>query len=83
MLLLRHMSRLPQYVCRDCVRQQHTLHSKLSSQLRPKIGWAAEEQDVGVRDAAWQDQAGRIKAGAQQSMLSVLEDRGFVKDVAG
>ncbi|KAH3912346.1 tyrosine--tRNA (Tyr) ligase [Parastagonospora nodorum] len=35
------------------------------------------------QDAAWAERAGTIRAGAQQSMLSVLEERGFVKDVAG
>jgi tyrosyl-tRNA synthetase len=31
----------------------------------------------------WSKQAARIKAGAQKSMLSVLEERGLVKDIAG
>jgi hypothetical protein len=79
MSLLRHLSRPRQYVCQQCIRRQHTL----ARGERPKKGWAAEDADVEARSAAWQEQAGRIRSGAQQSMLSVLEERGFVKDVAG
>ncbi|KAF3051622.1 tyrosyl-tRNA synthetase [Didymella keratinophila] len=50
---------------------------------RPKKRWAAEYADEAVRQAEWEQNAGRIRTGAQQSMLSVLEERGFVKDVAG
>jgi tyrosyl-tRNA synthetase len=50
---------------------------------RPAKKWAAEEADAVTRNAIWEEQAGRIKSGSQQSMLSVLEERGFVKDVAG
>jgi tyrosyl-tRNA synthetase len=50
---------------------------------RPKNGWAGEESDAVARSAAWEEQADRIRSGAQQSMLSMLEERGFVKDVAG
>jgi tyrosyl-tRNA synthetase len=79
MSLLRHVARRRQYVCQQCVRSQHTLaHGE-----RPRIEWAAEEADPVARAAAWEEQAGKIRSGAQQSMLSVLEERGFVKDVAG
>jgi tyrosyl-tRNA synthetase len=79
MSMLRHLSRSRQYVCQHCIRRQHTL----ARGERPAKRWAAEESDVVARSAAWQEQAGRIRSGAQQSMLSVLEERGFVKDVAG
>jgi hypothetical protein len=79
MLLPRHLSRSRQYVCQSCVRRQHTL----ARGERPPKRWAAEDADAVARNAAWQEQAGRIRSGAQQSMLSVLEERGFVKDVAG
>lgn len=45
--------------------------------------WAAEEADAALRQAQWEEQAGHIRSGSQQSMLSVLEERGFVKDIAG
>lgn len=50
---------------------------------RPKAKWAAEDPNPAARQAEWEDQAGKIKSGMQQSMLSILEERGFVKDVAG
>ncbi|KAH7079104.1 tyrosyl-tRNA synthetase-like protein [Paraphoma chrysanthemicola] len=86
MSLLRHLSRPRQYVCQHCIRRvhvwehgnrgKHGKHSKESS-------WAGEETNAVARQDAWEKQAGRIRSGAQQSMLSVLEERGFVKDVAG
>lgn len=47
------------------------------------MNWAAADADPALRHSQWEEQAGRIRSGAQQSMLSVLEERGFVKDVAG
>lgn len=79
MSLLRHLSRRSQYVCQHCIRRQHTL----ARGERPPKKWAAEEADAVARNTKWEEQAGRIRSGSQQSMLSVLEERGFVKDVAG
>jgi tyrosyl-tRNA synthetase len=79
MLMLRHVSQRRQYVCRQCIRSQHSL----ARGERPKKRWAAESADEAARHAEWEQNAGRIRTGAQQSMLSVLEERGFVKDVAG
>jgi tyrosyl-tRNA synthetase len=45
--------------------------------------WGAECKDAAALSAAWEQKAGTIRSGAQQSMLNVLEERGFVKDVAG
>jgi hypothetical protein len=79
MSVLRHLPRPRQFVCRSCIRQQHTL----TRGERPKARWADEEKDVAAREAQWEDQAGKVRSGMQQSMLSLLEERGFVKDVAG
>lgn len=79
MPLLRHLSRPRQFVCRQCIRKQHTL----TRRERPTVQWAGEDPDPAVRQSEWEEQAGRIRAGMQQSMLSVLEERGFVKDIAG
>lgn len=79
MLMLRHVSQRQQYICRQCIRTQHTL----ARGERPKKRWAAEYTDATARHAEWEQNAGRIRTGAQQSMLSILEERGFVKDVAG
>jgi tyrosyl-tRNA synthetase len=52
--------------------------------LAPDVkAWAAKNKNTTARQATWDERAGRIKAGAERSMLSVLEERGFVKDVAG
>jgi tyrosyl-tRNA synthetase len=79
MSMLRHVSRQRQYLCQHCVRRYH----KAVREPGWSKPWAAELEDAAARDAAWEEQAGRIRSGAQQSMLSVLEERGFVKDVAG
>jgi hypothetical protein len=79
MSLLRHLSQRRQYVCRQCVRTQHTL----ARGERPRQKWAHEEPDQASQLAEWEEQADKIRIGAHQSMLSLLEERGFVKDVAG
>ncbi|KAH8710190.1 tyrosyl-tRNA synthetase-like protein [Phaeosphaeriaceae sp. PMI808] len=79
MSLLRHISRRHRYVCQSCIRRLYT-YPKLDP--GPKK-WADEEVDKEKRRKAWQTQAGRIRTGSQQSMLSLLEERGFVKDLAG
>ncbi|RYN39830.1 Tyrosine--tRNA ligase [Alternaria arborescens] len=79
MSALRHLSRPRQFVCRQCTRQQHSLARGERQDKR----WAAEEPDAAARQAQWEDQAGKVRSGMQQSMLSLLEERGFVKDVAG
>jgi tyrosyl-tRNA synthetase len=79
MSLLRPLSRQRQFICRACIRQQYTL----ARGERPKARWADEEADPAARDAQWEEHAGNVRSGMQQSMLSVLEERGFVKDVAG
>ncbi|KAH7078410.1 tyrosyl-tRNA synthetase-like protein [Paraphoma chrysanthemicola] len=86
MSLLRHLSRPRQYVCQHCIRRVHVVgygtRSKHGRNVKEE-SWTGEETTAVARQDAWQKQAGRIRSGAQQSMLSVLEERGFVKDVAG
>jgi hypothetical protein len=79
MLLPRQLSRSRQYVCQTCVRKQHTL----APGTKVVKKWAAEESDEAARTTAWEAQKDRIQLGSQQSILSVLEERGFVKDIAG
>ncbi|KAF2997353.1 tyrosyl-tRNA synthetase [Curvularia kusanoi] len=78
MLGLRRVSQGRQYVCRQCLRSQHTL----ARGERPTKKWEGEAAKD-ERSEQWETQARSIRAGARQSMLSVLEERGFVKDVAG
>lgn len=79
MLMLRRLSQGRQNVCRQCLRSQHTL----ARGERPTQKWAGQDVDEASRQAQWEEHGRRIRAGAQQSMLSILEERGFVKDVAG
>jgi tyrosyl-tRNA synthetase len=79
MLKLRHLSQRRQYVCRQCIRNQHTL----ARGERPSQKWAGQDADNASRQAEWEEHASKIRTGAQQSMLSLLEERGFVKDIAG
>lgn len=79
MLMLRHLSQRRQYVYRKCIRSQHTL----ARGERPKQRWAGEDTDKASRQVEWEEHASKIRNGAQHSMLSLLEERGFVKDVAG
>ncbi|KAJ8110290.1 hypothetical protein OPT61_g6831 [Boeremia exigua] len=79
MLMLRRVSQGRRNVCRQCIRSQHSL----ARGERPNQRWAGEGADKASRHAEWEDHADKIRTGAQQSMLSVLEQRGFVKDVAG
>jgi hypothetical protein len=75
MSMLRHVSRQRHYIC------QH--HARRQLSVKARKSWAGQEEDAAACKAAWDQQAGRIRSGAQQSMLSILEERGFVKDVAG
>jgi hypothetical protein len=79
MLLPRQLSRSRQYVCQTCVRKQHTVARGKKASKK----WAGEEPDEAARTIAWESQTSRIRLGSQQSILSVLEERGFVKDIAG
>lgn len=79
MSLLRPLSRRRQYICQQCVRQ----YSTPARGERPKTKWAEGDPDPATRQLEWEEQAGKIRYGMQHSMLSLLEERGFVKDVAG
>ncbi|KAI4637769.1 hypothetical protein J4E83_000587 [Alternaria metachromatica] len=79
MSALRRLPRPRPFVCRQCIRHQHVL----ARGERPAARWADEEPDPAIRQAQWEEHAGQVRAGMHQSMLSVLEERGFVKDVAG
>ncbi|KAL5117677.1 tyrosyl-tRNA synthetase [Pleosporales sp. CAS-2024a] len=80
MSLLRHVTRpRPRHsVCRLRIGRQYR-----AARVNLEKAWGDAVSDADARDAAWSEQADRITTGAQQSMLSVLEERGLVKDVAG
>ncbi|KAF2109243.1 tyrosyl-tRNA synthetase-like protein [Lophiotrema nucula] len=74
--LFRHLPRARPYVCQQCIRRRS---GGLPREARRTLWAGASSNEKG----GWSEQAGRIRSGAQQSMLDVLEERGFVKDVAG
>ncbi|KAF1951663.1 tyrosyl-tRNA synthetase-like protein [Byssothecium circinans] len=78
MPLPRHLPRPQPYTCQRCIRNQRVV-SRLQ---RTKKTWAGE-LGIDARNAQWDEQAMRIRTGAQKSMLEILEERGFVKDIAG
>ncbi|KAF2271030.1 tyrosyl-tRNA synthetase-like protein [Lojkania enalia] len=75
MSLSRHLPRNRSYVCQSCIqkirRQPYTAKHNPRQPLKASY------------DGAWEKKAQSIRSGAQQSMLEILEERGFVKDVAG
>ncbi|KAF2476545.1 uncharacterized protein BDR25DRAFT_277747 [Lindgomyces ingoldianus] len=75
MLPLRHLLRSRPYIYNRCVRTQC---GRLPGARRSI--WAASNAN---QEELWGEQARKIRSGAQQSMLDILEERGFVKDVAG
>ncbi|KAL6712571.1 tyrosyl-tRNA synthetase [Coniothyrium glycines] len=86
MSFLRHLSRQRQSVCTQCIRRQ-TQCTRRQHTIAPDE-LAGPQRSNGRKDTAteageWYEQAGRIQAGMQQSMLSILEERGLVKDIAG
>lgn len=76
MSLYTHLPRPRPYVCRQCILRHRTIPIAKRSINK----WAAEKPDA---EEQWKEQSMRIRAGQQPSMLQILEDRGFVKDVAG
>ncbi|KAJ4358440.1 tyrosyl-tRNA synthetase [Didymosphaeria variabile] len=79
MSLLNQLPRSRMYVCQQCIRKQRpTFESQ-----RRKGTWAKKIVDPKVEAAQWEQRAHGIKNGLDKSMLTTLEERGFVKDVAG
>lgn len=82
MVNVRSSVRFPEtslWVCRSCARRQRILLAQ--GQRRPvhlsylKKQAAAEE--------AWEAQAEEIKDGKKESMLQILESRGYIGQIAG
>ncbi|KAF2007169.1 tyrosyl-tRNA synthetase-like protein [Amniculicola lignicola CBS 123094] len=68
------------YVCQQCTRNRRSFQEKsipLDSELAK---WTHYKPDEKV---PWGERARHIRAGMEESMVHVLEQRGLVKDVAG
>ena len=72
------------YICISCARNVRVLETCLRSLTVQKRSitqnWLRKTEEA---KEAWDAQAKEIKAGRKQSMLSVLEERGYVNAVAG
>ncbi|KAF2440674.1 tyrosyl-tRNA synthetase-like protein [Karstenula rhodostoma CBS 690.94] len=79
MSLLRQLPRTRLYVCPRCIRKQRP---SIEGQRR-KGTWAQKIMDPAQEASQWEQRANKIKNGLDKSMLTILEERGFVKDVAG
>lgn len=73
----RPLARPKPFICQRCIRKRH-----VSRQWNRNIT-QAKLQEIQDGEAAWKQRAEEIKSGRTQSMLSTLEARGFIKDVAG
>jgi tyrosyl-tRNA synthetase len=73
----KHLARPRAYICNECIR-----HGAVPRQTKRHIsdGWLRK---TGEAEIAWKEQGQIIRAGEKQSMMSLLEERGFIKDVAG
>lgn len=77
--LLRNSARPSPYICPRCVLQPPKAISKESRR------WIGLKYLAKVAEAelAWQSKATEIKKGAKPSMLSILEERGYVHTISG
>jgi tyrosyl-tRNA synthetase len=80
---LRSVRRLP-FVCRSCLQRLRNDHGSPKSRPSEKR-WITQVHIRRIQDAeeAWREQAAEIEAGNMKSMLSILEERGFVNQIVG
>ncbi|KAF2273678.1 tyrosyl-tRNA synthetase-like protein [Westerdykella ornata] len=74
--LLKCLARPRHYACSHCIRTQHNV----SQVPRRSSNWASANPD---QAEYWKERARRIRSGNQKSMMTILEERGLVKDIAG
>lgn len=80
MSFLRQLSRPRHIVCQQCtLRYNIRAFARAARRKSPPT----KKERIVAQELQWEEQAGRVRAGMQPSMLSVLEERGFVKDIAG
>lgn len=84
MSLLKQLPRPRPYISRQCICPgRPIIDTRRQHGTTRAITWASKTSDPKLRDAQWEQRADRIKNGIDKSMLAILEERGFVKDVAG
>ncbi|KAL1301968.1 hypothetical protein AAFC00_002423 [Neodothiora populina] len=71
-------SLLKSYICRRCI-----LNNTRNARSRTFQTSARQRKAQNEADAEWQSRAQEVASGQRKSMLTVLEERGFIKDIAG
>ncbi|XTI84198.1 tyrosyl-tRNA synthetase-like protein [Cenococcum geophilum] len=73
----KYLARPQPYICKRCIRNRN-----IARESRRAItqNFLRKTYDA---ELEWKAQAVKIKAGKKQNMMSILEERGFVKDIAG
>ena len=79
MSLLKQLPRSRPYTWQQYIRKQYPTFDG----QRRKGTWAKKIIDPKLEAAQWEQRAHKIKNGLDKSILVTLEERGFVKDVAG
>ena len=79
MSLLRQLPQVRPYVCHRCICHEWSAPGN----RRQTSDWAKKTMNPKREASQWQTRAHRIKNGLDKGMLQILEERGFVKDVAG
>lgn len=62
--------------------KSHSCRKSVSRSTRRHISHTAAAKE-GLSSTSWHTQAEKIRAGERKSLLTVLEERGYVKDLAG
>lgn len=78
------IARSAQYICSSCARRQRIFRIAPGSIIEQRrsitLQWIQKTEEAAYK---WCRQAQRIRAGEQQSILSILEERGYVNSVVG
>lgn len=79
-----HIVRSSDYLCLSCLRCQNPSSASLYNSLGQRR-FITQKYLAKTAQAAdwWCEQAGQIRAGKKQSILSTLEQRGYVNSVVG
>ena len=71
------LARPQSYICKRCIRNRNVAREPRRAITQNFLRKTYEAE------LEWKAQAVKIKAGEKQNMMSILEERGFVKDIAG
>lgn len=73
----KYLARPQLYICKRCIRNRNIARESRRAITQNFLRKTYEAE------LEWKAQAVKIKAGEKQNMMSILEERGFVKDIAG